>query len=203
MSEIIQIKCPTCSAILKVKPIPNIETRSITCPVCKQKNLFTDFVQITQKKTSDETSYASGKQEEPTSYAGSKTSREETQVGEQPNYTLGRLMLVSSSQSFQLKSGRNIVGRKASNSTADIQIPFPPDQKRTSRAHLLIEVKKVPAKGYQHVISLCKEKVNPTFVNGTQLLFGDKVVLKSKDLIRLPDGADLLFTIPDEDETVV
>ena len=69
-----------------------------------------------------------------------------------------------------------------------------------SRNHLVVEVKKVPGKGFVHCVSLYKDKVNETKVNDTQLEYGDCVVLKNGDLLRLPD-ATLVFEIPDDEKT--
>lgn len=38
--EIITIKCPYCSAVLKVRNCSGIENKYITCPVCQQRSLF-------------------------------------------------------------------------------------------------------------------------------------------------------------------
>ena len=45
--EIIKIKCPWCNAVLSVKNRPDIETKNVTCPVCKQKSAFTQFTLLT------------------------------------------------------------------------------------------------------------------------------------------------------------
>ena len=69
-----------------------------------------------------------------------------------------------------------------------------------SREHIVIEIKKVPAKGFVHYLSLYKEKVNKTFVGNEPLVYGDCIILNHGDIIKLPD-ADLRFEIPNEDDT--
>ncbi len=69
-----------------------------------------------------------------------------------------------------------------------------------SREHIVIEVKKLPVKGFVHYVSLYKEKVNKTSIGNEPLLYGDCVVLNHGDIIKLPD-ATLRFEIPDGEET--
>jgi hypothetical protein len=66
----------------------------------------------------------------------------------------------------------------------------------------VIEVKRVPAKGYVHYVSLYKEKVNPTYVEDELLQYGDCLVLSHGDVIKLPD-VTFKFEIPDEDATEI
>ena len=87
----------------------------------------------------------------------------------------------------------------ASSFPAKIQIPAG-ENRRMSREHLVIEVKKISGKGFVHYVSLCKEKQNATFLNEERIAFGDCLVLKDRDVLRLPD-ATLRFEIPDEEET--
>ena len=61
-------------------------------------------------------------------------------------------------------------------------------------------MKKVEGKGFVHYVSLYKEKVNETLINGVRLEYGDCVVLKDGDMLRLPE-ATLVFEIPDGEKT--
>lgn len=192
-TEIMKIKCPCCAAVLTVKTQPGIENKSVTCPVCKQSSSFRLFKQITEIKA-EHTEYPG----EHTSYA---SHRSETQLNIDENYTLGKLKVEDSGVSFRLKVGRNIIGRKATASTADIQIPTA-GGKHMSREHLVIEVKKVVGKGFVHYASLYKEKVNETAINNESLEYGDSIVLKSGDKLKLPD-ATILFEIPDDEGTEI
>ena len=191
MESIIKIKCPHCGAVLSVKNQAGIETKNVTCPICKQMSPFSGFRPVADYAAEERTRYP-GSEEHP----GTQNSGPDT-VGS--NFTLGRLKVLSSGKKFQLKPGRNVVGRQADNSTADIQIPTE-GSKRMSREHLIIEVRKVPGKGFVHYASLCKEKVNATFVNDAGLEYGDCVVLHHGDIIKLPDS-DVKFEIPDEEGT--
>lgn len=194
--EVIKIKCPCCGAILALKPQGGIEKISITCPVCKEMSPFKAYKLIV-KKTSEPTDYPNGNSDGKTEY--DKTGGA-TEIGETPNLSIGQLRVLNSpATKYRLKPGKNIIGRKASASTADFQISIT-DSKRTSREHLMIEVKKVPGKGLTHYVSLYKEKVNATHLNNERLVYGDCLILNHGDKIKLPDTT-LLFEIPDEEGT--
>lgn len=190
-TNVIKIKCPCCAAVLAVKAQPGIENKNVTCPVCKQSSSFQLFKKIAEKK-SDCTEYPG----EHTDYESCHT---ETQINPDVNYTLGKLKVQGLGFSFRLKVGRNVIGRKATASTADIQIPIT-EGKHMSREHLVIEVKKVAGKGIVHYASLYKEKVNATAINNILLEYGDSIVLKSGDKLKLPD-ATIIFEIPDDEGT--
>ncbi|MCD8291354.1 MAG: FHA domain-containing protein [Prevotella sp.] len=178
MIDRIKIGCPKCGAILEVKYESGIEGKFVTCPVCKKNSPFSSFKKIVNNNNNqgDHTIVNAGNE----------------------NYTLGELHVISSSIKFRLNPGRNIIGRKSSSSSATFQLPC--TSKRMSREHLVIEVKKVPGKGYVHHVSLNKEHVNPTYIGNTLLEYGDKLVLNDRDIIHLPD-MDIRFEIPDSDKT--
>ena len=115
------------------------------------------------------------------------------------NLTLGRVKICGTAISYQLRPGRNVIGRKGAKSGADFQIDTG-ENRFMSREHIVIEVKKLPSKGFVHYVSLFKEKVNKTSVGDEPLLFGDCIVLNHGDIIKLPD-ANLKFEIPDDEAT--
>lgn len=183
----INIKCPVCGAVLTVPLQPGIESKNVTCPVCKNKNPFTAFSQVkaAAEQYSDQgpiTVYGGGSQNEA-----------------HLNFTLGILHQTNRGEKFQLRPGVNVIGRKAPSSSATVQLPCPAGEKRMSREHIVIEVKKVPGKGFVHYLSLYKEKVNKTYVDNSELTWGDKVILKHGDSIQLP-GLALRFEIPTENQ---
>ena len=69
-----------------------------------------------------------------------------------------------------------------------------------SREHLVINVERKPGQGFVHSVKLYKQQVNDTYINNERLTFGDIVVLRNGDLIRLPD-VDLVFSIENGEET--
>lgn len=180
--EIIKIKCPWCNAVLSVKDSPENKGKTVTCPVCKRVSKFSEFKIVTQVTTEESTQYG-------------------FVTPEQDCSPIGRILSINDGKTFQLNLGRNVIGRKASNTSASIQIETG-SCKRMSREHLVIDVKNIPNKGLTHYVSLIKEKVNETFVAGQQLVFGDCITLKHGDKIELP-GCALMFEIPDIDATEI
>ena len=188
MNEIIQIQCPSDGAILSVKNQAGLESKNVTCPICKQSRPFTQYKRYVPK-TEEHTQYPNQHGED---------GQEHTEVAA-PNLSIGRLTVVATGQQFQLRPGRNVVGRQAASSEADCQINTG-ENRRMSRSQVVIEVVKVPGKGFVHQVRLFKERCNATFVNHTQIENGDCLVLHHGDLLRLPD-ADVKFEIPDGDDT--
>ncbi len=182
MKDIIKIGCPKCGSVLTVKNQIGIESKNVTCPICKTTYPFLSF------KAMD-----SMDDDEPTQYPDL-----ERDTNPKENLSMGRIKVPNTSLSFQLMSGKNIIGRKARESKAHFQIPC--QNKRMSREHLVIEVSKVHGKGFVHYASLYKKLVNPTYIGETLLEYGDKFILNHGDIIRLPD-VDIHFEIPDDDRT--
>jgi hypothetical protein len=54
-----------------------------------------------------------------------------------------------------------------------------------------------------HYVRLYKQTVNNTYINNQLLSFGGERLLSAGDVISLPDGLNLVFEFPDEDETVI
>ncbi|MDE6553803.1 MAG: FHA domain-containing protein [Muribaculaceae bacterium] len=216
MNDILSLKCPECGAVLTIKAQPGMESKFITCPSCEIKNPFVKFRKVVPQQKAEQdppTDYGYGHRrpqpEEKTQY---RHSEEHTQYQQQDpktrtgeglnrNMTVGVLRLAGSNTTFQLKPGRNVVGRKSSNSGADFQIETG-DKRSMSREHIVIDVKRHPANGIIHCLSLFKEKVNKTFVGSEQLLPGDVIILQPGHIIKLPDAV-LKFDIPDEERTSI
>ena len=186
-----KIKCPNCGAVLVLKNGTNLEGKKLKCAACKETAPYHLFKPVVYR------------QEEHTEYPeeyGTPDSSENS--ARSNNYTLGQIRILSSDLPvFRLKVGKNVIGRKANVSTADIQIPMG-ENKRLSREHLVIEIKKIPERGFVHYASLYKLKSNATFINESLLEYGDCAVLQNGDVIKLPD-VSIRFEIPDEDETEI
>lgn len=202
--NIIKIKCPFCGAVLSVKDVPGLNAKSTTCPVCKQKSAIKDFKRVADRQE-EKTEYPTDghANEEKTEYHNPVDS-DKTLIRKSPfdNLTLGQLKVLPSGPSFLLRPGQNIVGRKVVNPPyADFQIPT--ISNRMSRQHLLVEVKKVPGKGFVHYVSLYGQKANATFIGNNQIEVGDCMVLNDGDIIQLPDQPDInvQFEIPNEEKT--
>ena len=197
MNEIIQIKCPFCGAVLSVKNIPDIDKKNVTCPICKQTNRFVNYKQVTPNSDGVRKAAGSNAFNQKRNYENE--ANDATQYGPM-NFTIGRLKLHGTDIVYQLNPGINEVGRMSKNSTVDFQIDTG-DSRRMSRKHLLVEVVKENHKGFVHYVSLSKENVNPTTVDGNPMCYGvDKMILNNGAIIKLPD-AELRFEIPDEEAT--
>lgn len=193
MSEFIKIICPDDGAILSIENKPGLEGKNVVCPLCRISRPFTQYRRYVPK-TEDYTDYPAGKIPAKPCNAGSGN----TELAME-NQNLGKLTVVSTRQTFRLKPGRNVVGRKASASDADFQIETG-EKRRMSRQHIVIEVEKVAGKGYVHQTRLFKDRCNDTYINNTRLEAGDCIVLHHGDRLQLPD-ADVIFEIPDSDIT--
>lgn len=190
---IIQIKCPFDGTILSVKNQPGIENKTVTCPICKNSYPFKDYKKVVPGM----------QQQAPAPGYGGFNPGMHDDGGhtELPtmNQIIGRLNVRETGDVFQLRPGRNIIGRRAQQSQADFMIDTGAGR-QMSREHIIIDVKNVPAKGFVHYISLFKEKVNDTFVGNDRLYYGDCLVLAHGDMIKLPD-ATIKFELPEEDAT--
>lgn len=183
MNELIRIKCPWCSAILSVAYQSGIENKYVTCPVCKKQSPFRQCHNVQTNEDDGGCTQFRLPESAPM------------------NEKVGVVKIVPSGISYQLKLGKNIIGRKASASKANFQIDTG-ENKRLSREHIVIDVKRESDRGYVHYLSLFKERVNDTFVDDNQLLYGDCIILKTGDIIKLPD-VKLLFEILDEEATII
>lgn len=196
MENVIQIKCPFCGAVLSVKYQAGIESKNVTCPVCKHKYPFSQF-----KQTNNNSNTSDCDTEYPDKNKNGYYKTEDSSFTEMPkmNSIIGRLTVISTGEIFQLKTGRNVIGRKTPSSTADFKINTGNDL-IMSREHLVIDVRNVAGKGVVHYASLFKERVNETRIGNDRLFYGDTVVLRHGEKIQLP-GLLLKFEIPDDDAT--
>ena len=100
--------------------------------------------------------------------------------------TIGSLVSLSTGEVYKLFPGRVTVGRMASSSNADFQIPDRTGMQKMSRVHLVINVLKENGK-YVHYVSLASPKTNETYVNNMLLMYGQQWLLSPGDIIQLPD----------------
>lgn len=178
--RIIKVRCPWCSKVLRIKEPETTVGKSITCPVCKQKNPLASFARVEE--------------------AHSSSTDGKTQLLTPGNNRIGILRHLPYGHEYPLKCGRNVIGRKSETSKADIQLPLD-DNLYISREHIVIDVVYNPLSGYQHLISLYKEKVNDTYLGKEKLTPGDQLILSDGLVITLPNDTQLRFEIPDGDKT--
>lgn len=183
----IKIKCPHCGKVLILADKPNINNAVFTCPVCNEKQKVGDCQRIvdTPKPSiaSEETQY---------NFQSSSASRgEETQiVGCTPQMSIGSL-LDGNGCSYQLSMGINTIGRKATTSSATIQINV--EDRYMSRSHAVIEVKNAGGQAI-HILRNGAGK-NPSYLNGTLIEANDQLILNNGDRIKL-GYTELVFKCP-------
>lgn len=158
----IPVKCPHCKVGLKVDETKIPEgIASFKCPKCRQ-DIPVSYLQNEQQADS------------------------ETVLIRPIRKGCGRIIVVANpdtlEQTFPLREGIFIVGRKASASEATIRIET--GDKEMSRNHMRIEVKKDNRGNYIHMLSDYQSK-NHTQYNGRCLDKGEVVVLKDNDEIKI------------------
>ena len=171
-----RIQCPNCKVVLDVKNSKNEEVKQITCPKCKAI-LQVKF--LPQKAPLEaETYYAPKKpivDSGATQLAGSSYGA--TQLAMPSAKESYKVCLQFGGVIYPLEEGRNIVGRKASTSTATVQIETA--DRYMSRQHCSITVTTLPDGTKKVVLSNYQNK-NQTTVDGQPIETGDA--------IRLTDG---------------
>ncbi|MCF0196637.1 MAG: FHA domain-containing protein [Bacteroidaceae bacterium] len=190
MEKIIKMGCPVCGTVQLVKYVPGCENGIVPCRVCNKRYAFAKFKWI-DNTANEETLYPGSGNAKP------KENTERTRLGA-VNNTIGHL--IAAGRIYPLRLGKNVIGRKAESSSATIQLPT--NSMRLCREHIIIEVKNIPGMGSVHHGSLYKKAVNATFVNNSQLEFGDVLVLNNHNIIRLPD-VNVEFEIPENDKTIM
>lgn len=189
MSEI-KIKCPTCGKILRLQDSPKISTATFTCPVCKEKHIVGKCQRFVEQakpllSTSEETQYGStsspiGAGEE-TLYAGSgcSTNTEETNIGSTPLSSVG-FLVDNLGRTYKLQLGVNTIGRKATTSSATIQIDTL--DRTMSRSHAVIDVRNTGGQ-IIHILKNGANK-NPSYHKGIQIGISDQMILNNGDKVK-------------------
>lgn len=172
-----RIKCPKCGVVLDVKNSKNEEVKQIICPSCK--TVLQVKFQPQQEPMEAKTFYAPPKQP----VAGNGTTQlvggsfGATQLVMSPKNETAKASLVFGGVSYPLEEGQNIVGRKATTSTANVQIETA--DRYMSRQHCSITVTTLPDGTKKAVLSNYQNK-NQTTIDGQSIETGDA--------IRLTDG---------------
>ena len=175
MSEI-KIKCPTCGKVLRLNETPNINAASFTCPICGERHLVGDCQRYYPAPQvmgpSEDTRYGTT----PSPQTGS----EETRTATAPQGKPG-LLEDAGGMSYSLSLGINTIGRKASSSTATVQIAT--TDRTMSRNHAIIEVR--DAGGQLIPLFRNAANKNPSRLNGVLVAQGDQLILNNGDRIQL------------------
>lgn len=198
MSEI-KIKCPTCGKILRLTDMPNINAASFTCPVCKDRHKVGECQRYVEQPRpavsgSDETRYGNA--------SAPQRGGDETRIGSQQSVpgegdetltdpqTAAGMLVDGMGRTYRLCPGINTIGRKASSSTATVQIVT--DDRTMSRSHAVVEVRNAGGR----IIRLLKNGANknPSTLNGTLIGQQDQFILNDGDRIKMGE-TELTFKL--------
>lgn len=91
-SELLRIKCPNCGAVLTIKKIAGLETKSIPCPVCKKASKYIDYKVPKQQYT-------------PPNENDDTTMGDETHIDHSKNQSIGKLQKIGTSHMYTLLLG--------------------------------------------------------------------------------------------------
>lgn len=203
-SEFLRIKCPKCGAVLTVKNMADIDSKSVLCPICKEKNLVSNFQRVVPKPVQTNTPHSKPVEEGETNYSkarpynvgNEKTGYKDEEGGTDYKKTgfgcqrVGKLIQLSPHRTYMLVNGFNTIGRKAQSSGASVQIET--SDMYMSRAHAEIEAYQ-SQQGTVFYFSNSKNK-NATYINGQQVKDTDKIILNHGDTIKM-GGTILRFEV--------
>lgn len=178
-----RVKCTNCGVILDVRNSKGEAVKIITCPKCKSQlkvNFPPEAVQEPLEAKTVLVNTPSG--ESPTVLGGAGLSQSgDTQYVPKPNIQKQYYLFLNGKR-YPLSAGRNVVGRKASSSDAQVQIET--SDLYMSRRHICIEVIRLTDGSTKVFVSNDKNK-NSTYVNGSKLNTGDRVVLTNGTQIKM------------------
>lgn len=197
MNEI-KIKCPTCGKVLRLQDAPNIDAAFFTCPVCKEKHIVGKCQRYVEQPksiapTGDETQYGGvymqhlGGDETRMASEVRQEYCDETCIGGTSTARVG-MLVDNKGASYQLCSGINTIGRKATSSSASVQIAT--DDRTMSRSHTIIEVRNAGGQTI-HILRNGANK-NPSYLNGSLIGQQDQFILNNGDHIKM-GNTELIF----------
>lgn len=105
---------------------------------------------------------------------------DETRIGVAPQAKVGKLVDAYGA-TYQLAVGFNTIGRKASSSTASVQIAT--DDRTMSRNHAVIEVRNAGGQ-LLHILKNGANK-NPSYLNNALVNQGDQLILNNGDRLKM------------------
>jgi len=193
MAEMINIKCPYCSALLKVQEQPGLENASITCPVCNRKTLFRDFKKIGNSSTDEDETITSNRKKK-------KVVDEDETITNNSGFLAIGCLIMPNGRTEQLHMGINTIGRESRSTLAEIHFPDVHKTKKSSRNHAKIEVVKQSNGTCKHILYNWQNRT-PTYVNGDMVDQGDRIILHNGDSLRFGD-VPVRFIIADDEETL-
>ena len=188
MNEI-KIKCPSCGKPLRIPDVPNINSKTVKCPACGEKHVVGNCPRIVENLkptvSNEETQYgpavrnASSGEETQYSASSVRSSGEETQIYSAPQTNVGSLV-DNFGRTYKLQLGINTIGRKASTSSATVQIDT--TDRTMSRSHAVIEVRNAGGQ-IVHILKNGANK-NPSYHKGSLVGPSDQMILNNGDKVK-------------------
>lgn len=171
--QVKRIQCPQCGIVLDVKNSKSELQKEIHCPSCHA--LLRVSFEAQEIPFDAHTFYA------PPKSPKAKPTDGETLLGVVP-IQKKKACLVLDGTEYTLKEGVNIIGRKASTSTASLQIAT--NDKYMSRQHCIIKVSALSDGTIKAVLSNYQNK-NTTSVNGQEINSSDEIRLENGNRITM------------------
>lgn len=178
------VRCPNCGVLLNVKNSQNETEKFIDCPRCKAP-LRVKFPVLKSGERLDAVTEIVGRPRKDDGETRTADRKDDgCTVMASPKKQTKRCYLQYGTKQYPLEIGHNTVGRKASSSSANVQIDT--SDIYMSRRHLSISVTTI-SEGLTKAVACNDKNKNDTFVNGTRLSDGDRVVLTDGSKIRMGD----------------
>ena len=165
MSKILSQKkvvCPCCGSILSVRNRTGAPSTECECPKCGQ-TLAVNFI-VAEADTAPVREGAN------------------TLLPDKGRWPVSPGRLQAGGITKELRPGRNIVGKQADTSRADIQ--FPLDDTGVSREHFDINVRQRTDGAFRVSVSPHKERISYTTVDGLPIQYGGEVLLREGSVIK-------------------
>lgn len=192
--QVKRIKCPQCSTVMDVKNSKEETAKTIKCPKC-QTTLIVKFNPVIdtpieahtfiapppkQPLANDGATQLAGNQNGATQLSNANGG--DTQLVTPHITKSASAKLVYNGICYTLRNGRNIVGRKATTSSADVQIDT--QDRYMSRQHCMITVTALADGSLKAVLKNYQNK-NATTVDGLELAEDDEIRLNDGNSITL------------------
>jgi len=181
-------ECPHCTKRISIKEEPENHNAKVRCPYCSNTTRYCDLKDPNVPNVSNHA--------DPKDPNGTIFPHDPDVVRSECNAIL--VNKANPEETYQLKVGTNIIGRDSPSSKADVRINTGSSH-RLSREHAVIDVKTIQGK-LSYSFRLYKNEVNPTYVSGEQIAYGDAVRLNPGDVLKLAD-VTLVFDLADQDKT--
>jgi len=170
-----RVNCNSCGVTLDVPQRNGEPFRDIHCPSCKHQLRVT--FSAPQSDEQAETVYGGMQGTSTPEKSDDEALTQFTQTkSEHPG------MLLCGTETYSLRLGRNLIGRKSNTSNADVQIPT--NDFKMSREHAIINIKRIADGSLKALIRNCKKPVT-TEVKGMLLDANDEVVLTDGTELKL------------------